>query len=67
MSAVDVCYYRLLCTLIVNKIIQDDIVYEDSEDIANMFNDNVVYIGKDVAESIVRNNNSHLDYMAHIK
>ena len=36
---------------IVKKIIQD-VVHEDSEDIANMFNDYFVDIGKYIAESI---------------
>ena len=38
---------------IVKKIIQDDIVHEDSEDIANMFNDYFADIGKNIAESIM--------------
>ena len=37
---------------IVTKIIQDDVVHWDSRDIANMFNDYFVDIGKDIAESI---------------
>ena len=42
------------------------IVHEDSVDIANMFNDCFVDIGKNIPESILGNNNSHIDYMAHI-
>ena len=50
---------------IVNKIIQDDIVQEDSEDIANIFNDYFVDIEKNIAESIGRNNTNHRDYFVH--
>ena len=49
-----------------SKIIQDDIVHESSKDIANMFNDYFVDIEKNIAESIVGNNDNHLDYMTHI-
>ena len=45
---------------IVKKIIQD-IVHEDSEDIASMFNDYLVDIGKNIAESIWGNTKNHLD------
>ena len=47
-------------------MIQDDVVYEDSANIANMFNDYFVDIVKNIAESIVGNNNNHLDYKTHI-
>ena len=50
----------------VKKIIQDDIVHEDSEDIANMFNNYFVDVRKYIAESIGGNYNNQLDYMAHI-
>ena len=48
----------------VKQIIHDDVVHEDSGDIANMFND--TYIGRNTAESIGGNNANHLDYMTHI-
>ena len=51
---------------IVKKIIQDDVVHEDSECIANMLNDYFVDIGRYIAESIMANNGNHLDYMTHI-
>ena len=51
---------------IVKKIIQDDVVHEDAEDIANMFNDYFVDIGQNIAEWNGGNNNNHLDYMTHI-
>ena len=38
----------------------------DSGDIANMFNDYFVVIGRNIAESIGGNNVNHLDYMTHI-
>ena len=38
----------------------------DSGDIANMFNDYFVDIGRNIAESIGGNNVNHLDYMTHI-
>ena len=44
----------------------DDVVDVDSGDIANMFNDYFVDIGRNIAESIVGNNVNHLDYMTHI-
>ena len=47
-------------------IIHDDVVHEDSWDIANMFNDYFVDIGRNIAESIGGNNANHLDYMTHI-
>ena len=50
----------------VKKIIHDDVVHEDSGDIANMFNDYFVAIGRNIAESIGGNNVNHLDYMTHI-
>ena len=37
----------------------------DYGDIANMFNDYFVDIGKNIAASIVGNNNNHLDYISH--
>ena len=46
---------------IVKKIIQDDFVHEDSEDISNKFNDFFPDIGKNIAQSIFGNNNNHLD------
>ena len=46
----------------IEKVIQDD-VDDDSEDIADIFNDYFVDIGKNIAESIGRNNADHLDYM----
>ena len=49
----------------VKKIITD-VVREDFEDIANMFNDYFVDIGKNIAQSIGGNNNNHLDYMTNI-
>ena len=49
----------------VKKIITD-VVREDSEDIANMFNDYFVDIVKNIAQSIGGNNNNHLDYMTNI-
>ena len=36
----------------VKNIIRDDIDYEDSEDIANLFNNYFVVIGKSIAESV---------------
>ena len=38
----------------------------DSGDIANMFNDYFVDIGRNIAKSIEGNNVNHLDYMTHI-
>ena len=38
----------------------------DSGDIANLFNDYFVDIGRDIAESFGGNNVNHLDYMTHI-
>ena len=38
----------------------------DSGDIANMFNDYVVDIGRNITESIGGINVNHLDYMTHI-
>ena len=37
----------------IKKIIHDDVVYVDSEDIANMFNDCFDDIGRNIAESIL--------------
>ena len=51
---------------IVMKLIHDDVVQEDPEDIAKMFNNNFLDIGKNIAESIGGNNANHLDYMTHI-
>ena len=51
---------------IAKKIIHDDVVHMDSGDIANLFNDYFVDIGRNIAESIVGNNVNHLDYMTHI-
>ena len=50
----------------IKKIIHDEAVHVDSGDIANMFNDYFVDIGKNIAESIVGNNSNHLEYMTHI-
>ena len=50
----------------VKKIIHDDVVHEASGDIANMFNDYFVDIGRNIAKSIGGNNANHLDYMTHI-
>ena len=50
----------------VKKIIHDAVVHVDSEDIANMFNDYFVDIGKNIADSIWGNNANHLDYRTHI-
>ena len=50
----------------VKKLIHDDVVQEDPEDIAKMFNNHFLDIGKNIAESIGRNNANHLDYMTHI-
>ena len=50
----------------IKKIIHDDVVHVDSGDIANMFNDYFVDIGRNIAESIGGNNANHLDYMTHI-
>ena len=38
----------------------DDVVHVDSGDIANMFNDYFVDIGRNIAESIGGNNTNHL-------
>ena len=46
----------------VKKLIQNDVVREDSEDMANMFNDYIVDTGKNIAESIGDN---RLDYIAY--
>ena len=51
---------------IAKKIIQDDVVHEDSEDIANMLNYYFLYIRRNIAESNGGNNGNHLDYMTHI-
>ena len=51
---------------IVTKIIQDDVVHEDSEDIVNMLNDYVVDIVRNIADSIGGNNGDHLDYTTRI-
>ena len=48
------------------KIIHDDVIHVDSGDIANMFNDYFVDIGRNFGESIGGNNVNHLDYMIHI-
>ena len=50
----------------VKKIIHDDVVHVDIGNIANMFNDYFVDIGRNIAESIGGNNANHLDYMTHI-
>ena len=50
----------------VKKIIQVDVVHVDSGDIANMFNDYFVDIGRNIAESIGGNNVNHLDNMTHV-
>ena len=50
----------------MKKIIHDDVGHVDSGDIANMFNDYIVDIGRNIAESIGGNNANHLDYMPHI-
>ena len=50
----------------VKKIIQDDVVHVDYGEIANMFNDYFVDIGRNIAESNGGNNFNHLDYMTHI-
>ena len=47
-------------------MIHDDVVHVDSGDIANMFNDYFVDIGRNIAESIGGNNANHLEYMSHI-
>ena len=49
----------------VKKIMHND-VHVDSGDIATMFNDYFVDIGRNIAESIGGNNVNHLDYMTHI-
>ena len=41
-------------------------MHVDSGDIANMFNDYFVDMGRNIAESIRENNANHLDYMTHI-
>ena len=51
---------------IVKKLIQDDVVHEDSEDIANILNDYFIDIGRSIAESIGGNNGNNLDYRTHI-
>ena len=51
---------------IFKKIIQDDAVNENSEEIANMLNVYFVDIGKNIAESIAGNNNNHLEYLTYI-
>ena len=50
----------------VKKIIHDDVVHVDSGDIANIFNDYFVDVGRNIAESIWGNNANHLDCMTHI-
>ena len=50
----------------VKKIIHDDVVHVDSGDMANMFNDYFVDIGRNITESIGGNNANHLEYMTHI-
>ena len=50
----------------IKKIIQDDVAQVDSGDIANLFNDYFVDIGRNIAKQIVGNNANHLDYMTHI-
>ena len=45
---------------VVKKIIHDDVVHVDSVEIANVFNDCFVDIGRNIAESI-RGNVNHLD------
>ena len=47
----------------VEKKIDNDVVHVDSGDIANMFNDYVVDIGRNIAESIGGNNANHLETM----
>ena len=47
------------------KIIEDNVVHEDSEDTANMFND-FVDIRKNIDESLGGNNNNHLYYISQI-
>ena len=44
----------------------DDVVHVDSGEIANMFNNYFVDIGRNIAASIGGNNADHLDYMTHI-
>ena len=44
----------------VKKIIHDNVVHVDSGDIAKMFNDYFVDIGRNIAESIGENNANHL-------
>ena len=48
---------------IVKKQIQDDVIHEDSVDIANMFNLHFADIGKNVAQSVGENNNNYLGYI----
>ena len=50
----------------VKKIIYNYVVHVDSGDIANMFNDYFVDIGRNIAESIGGNNANDLDYMTRI-
>ena len=45
----------------VEKIIDDDVVHVDSGDIANMFNDYFVDIGRNIGESIGGNNANYLE------
>ena len=47
----------------VKKIIHYDVVRVDSGDIANMFNEYFVDIGRNIAESIGGINANHLDYI----
>ena len=51
---------------IVTKIIHDDVVHKDSEDIANLFNNYFVDIGKSIDESVGSGTNNHLHYMADV-
>ena len=47
-------------------MIQDDVVHEDFENMANIFNDKFADILKNSAELIGRNNNNYLNYLAHV-
>ena len=51
---------------IIKKIIVNNSIYERGEDIANIFNDFFVNVGKDIADSVDSGPDDHLKYLNHI-
>lgn len=51
----------------IDSIIQNGVTINDNTDVANIFNNFFVNIGKNIAESVISGPNEHLKYMDHIQ